>query len=570
MAAHRQPIAVVEFAEGLMVSNRRTGTLSLVSRDATRVESEFKLARQLSDLAIVPNSDLCVAADDRANEIVLLRVTDGQPQVLQRQTVAAQPVSVHCSADGTSLTVASLWAHQVSKWTIRRDGSSARLAASGVLDVPFAPRLQCLSPDGERLVLADAFGPNLAVIHLDAFQLEAVYQIPGHNVRGLVTSPDGQELLIAHQMLNDFIPTTRDHVFWGNVLTNLLRSIAWQQLLQAPAVPASSSLTPVKVYGSLVPLGQEGRASGDPEQVAVSSRGDTLVVIAGTGELAMRRPLERRFMRLHVGARPTALRVSADGRTAWVVNRFDDQLVVVDLDSWQVRRTLSVGLGPTAEWTLADRGERLFYDASLSLDGWFSCHSCHTDGHTCGLLNDNFGDDSLGAPKRIPSLLGTADTGPWAWNGRQSTLQDQVQKSLKLTMRGSGPWAHSPEVVDALVAYLQSLTPPPPPAVARGAVDAQAVERGRQVFAARSCHECHMPPHYTSSVAYDVGLTDQRGENRFNPPSLRGLSQRSRYFHDNRIGSLEELLTIHPRSDVSTEPMSAAERDDLVTFLLSL
>jgi cytochrome c peroxidase len=125
-------------------------------------------------------------------------------------------------------------------------------------------------------------------------------------------------------------------------------------------------------------------------------------------------------------------------------------------------------------------------------------------------------------------------------------------------------------VVDALVAYLQSLTPPPPPAVARGAVDAQAVERGRQVFAAQSCHECHMPPHYTSSVAYDVGLTDQRGENRFNPPSLRGLSQRSRYFHDNRIGSLEELLTIHPRSDVSTEPMSAAERDDLVTFLLSL
>ena len=55
--------------------------------------------------------------------------------------------------------------------------------------------------------------------------------------------------------------------------------------------------------------------------------------------------------------------------------------------------------------------------AKLAHDGWFSCHSCHTDGHTNSRLNDSLGDGSFGAPKRVLSLLGVNDTAPWAWNG---------------------------------------------------------------------------------------------------------------------------------------------------------
>ena len=47
-----------------------------------------------------------------------------------------------------------------------------------------------------------------------------------------------------------------------------------------------------------------------------------------------------------------------------------------------------------------------------------SCHSCHTDGHTNGQLNDNLSDfKTFGAPKRVLSLLGKRDTMPLAWNG---------------------------------------------------------------------------------------------------------------------------------------------------------
>ena len=40
-------------------------------------------------------------------------------------------------------------------------------------------------------------------------------------------------------------------------------------------------------------------------------------------------------------------------------------------------------------------------------DDWYSCHSCHTDGHTTGEIGGNtLGDGHYGAPKRIMTLLG--------------------------------------------------------------------------------------------------------------------------------------------------------------------
>ena len=65
-----------------------------------------------------------------------------------------------------------------------------------------------------------------------------------------------------------------------------------------------------------------------------------------------------------------------------------------------------ISLGARPELSAAERGEDLFYDARLSLQGWLSCHSCHTDGHSSGKLADTFSDTTFGTPKRILSLLG--------------------------------------------------------------------------------------------------------------------------------------------------------------------
>src|SRR5207245_9967750 len=118
-----------------------------------------------------------------------------------------------------------------------------------------------------------------------------------------------------------------------------------------------------------------------------------------------------------------------------------------------------VGRGLMGEANDIERGEQRFSDARLSHDGWFSCHSCHTDGHSNGLLADTLADGSYGTPKRVLSLLGVKDTGPWAWNGSMKDLPTQIRQSVESTLQGA---KLSPEQEGDLLAYLQMLAPAPP------------------------------------------------------------------------------------------------------------
>ena len=149
-----------------------------------------------------------------------------------------------------------------------------------------------------------------------------------------------------------------------------------------------------------------------------------------------------------------------------------------------------------------------------------SCQSCHTDGHSNGLNVDTIGDGGYGAPKRVPSLLGTGETGPWGWNGRIAHLDEQVHQSAVSTMQGV--WPTESEVAE-LSAYLRTLAAPRP--ISTASANQAALNRGRTLFDAR-CASCHAAPEYTSDQQYDVGLSDEVGRRQFNPPSLRGVSTR--------------------------------------------
>ena len=83
-----------------------------------------------------------------------------------------------------------------------------------------------------------------------------------------------------------------------------------------------------------------------------------------------------------------------------------------------------------------------------------SCHSCHSDGHTNGGVADTLGDGDYGAPKRVPTLLGVSESGPWAWNGSMRVLSDQIRKSLHTTLRASDV---TDKQVEALESFLRKL-----------------------------------------------------------------------------------------------------------------
>ncbi len=88
------------------------------------------------------------------------------------------------------------------------------------------------------------------------------------------------------------------------------------------------------------------------------------------------------------------------------------------------------------------------------------------------------------------------------------------------------------------------------------------------MFAAQQCSNCHRGPVYTTPETYDVGLKDANGLKHFNPPSLRGISQRGAYFHDNRAESLDDVLTVHQHG--VTQDLTPQQQADLIAFLQSL
>jgi cytochrome c peroxidase len=554
----RRPVAIVLADDGrtLLVANRRAGTISTIDLRQQRVVRETAVGKSLSDLQAVADGPFLLAVDDEAHELIALKQQGAEVLVAGRLKVSPYPVTVRVSGDGKQCYLASLWSRRLTAVDLARPAAdgSLRMTVRRTLDLTLAPRVQLPVRGDKKLLVADSFGGQLAIIDLERFALEGVRQLPAHNIRGLALSPDGRKVLVAHQILNDLAETTHNDVHWGVLLSNVVRWVVLDRLLTGQEGLLKDSQ--IQVTGDFQVAG------ADPTALAVTADGQVVVASAGVDQVAFGREGDYNLARVNVGKRPTALATGRDRRLVYVANTFSDSISVVDLDQFEARREIS--LGSQRPLTQAEHGELLFYNGRLSLDGWMSCHSCHTDGHSNGLLNDNLGDGSFGAAKRVISLLGVGDTAPWAWNGSVKNLEDQVRKSARTTMQGQEP---RDKDVQAIAAYLQTLEPAPPLGKFRS-VEPAAVERGREIFRRQECASCHEPATYAGKGAFDVGLPDKLGNRKFNPPSLRGVSQRGPYFHDNRAATLDEVFGKHQHQ--LTRELSAAELHDLVAFLQSL
>lgn len=554
-ARFREPVALGLRRDGteLYVANRRSGTLSVIDSRTSRVRAEYEVGRGLADLAVLPDGNCLLAVDQAADALLLLDVRGGTVHTVERQSVSADPVAVAVLPDGSSCVVASRWSRRLSVLELAGSSGSAqpRMKTTRTIDLPFSPRNLAFVRDGAWLVAADAFEGRLAVVDPRRGTVASIRSLPAHNIRGMAVTPDGESLLLAHQVLLPAARTTYEDIHWGLCINNDLRVINVGKLL------GSGSDSDMLQDSRQLHLGDPGNGSGDPSALAFDHAGHVIVALGGIDEVLIGTDPGILSYRPSVGRRPTAVAIDGEGRTAYVANSLDDSISVIDIRTGRRRETIL--LGPCPEPTPAERGRRLFSFAGLSHGGWMSCQSCHTDGHSNGQNSDTLGDGDFGAPKRVPSLFGVAATGPWGWDGRFERLEDQVRQSIESTMQGQDP---SQDQVADLVAYLRTLGPlsPRPPAE-------PAAARGRAVFQ-RECATCHAPPSYTSSRTYDVGIADEAGNRRFNPPSLRGVWLRTPLLHDGRARSLEDVLGKlgHPLG----AELTGEELADLVAFLKSL
>jgi cytochrome c peroxidase len=269
-----------------------------------------------------------------------------------------------------------------------------------------------------------------------------------------------------------------------------------------------------------------------------------------------------------LAGRPLAVAFLPGKDEVVLANYLLDAVQAVDARAGKVLRTVPLG-GPERPGP-ARQGEALFYDAGRSHNQWFSCHTCHADGHTCGLNFDTLNDDSYGNAKLTPSLRGVTRTGPWTWHGWQKDLGAAIKKSYTETMFGPEPTAAE---VKAVLAFLATLEHPPNPHLGADGKPTAAARRGGALFEGKArCARCHHGPEYTSEGSYDVKLEpDGSPYPRWNPPSLRGVWERGPYLHDGRARTLDELLTgPHAPEKLGGRALTPAERRDLVAFLNAL
>ncbi|MEK6236873.1 MAG: c-type cytochrome, partial [Planctomycetales bacterium] len=439
----REPASLVAQGDFILAGNRRSGTVSVINADEGRVVAEHQVARRIAHLVGIPNTQSVLVLDDADRRLFKATLGNDSANVKLIAEVPLGAVRLAVAPRRRQVFISGKWSRTVVALTL--DENWENVLKTRTVSTPFAPR-ELLLVDADRVLLAaDAFGGRIAVIDASEGKLIAVRELAGHNIRGLAASPDGKHLHVAHQKMPVRGLVDYEELHWGRLIVNTVQVLDARKFLDGDDSRMAK--------GWLDSQGDIGNGAGDPSAVATGARGLVAVALSGVGEVAVRRSGYAK--RIPVQSCPEALLVRGD--RLHVANRLSDSISVIDLDRGKLIQTMS--LGPTPELAAADRGERLFFDAKLSHDQWMSCHSCHTDGHTAGFVVDTLGDGDYGAPKLVPSLLGTRGTGPWSWTGASTTLAAQVRKTATTTMHGE---ELTPRQTDDLVAYLLSLKPPPP------------------------------------------------------------------------------------------------------------
>jgi cytochrome c peroxidase len=475
--------------------------------------------------------------------------------------VGPLPRGIVFSRDGATLHVAV--ADEVVQCDWKEKKVTHRLPAAR------EPRYLALSPDGRWLVGASSRSATVYCWEVRTGKLVWQRKIEdAFNLRGLAFTPDGKAVACAHGIRRSF-PVSRENIEKGWVIDSRLSLLPLDPNAQPPL--------------EQIALDTRGKAVGDPHGLAYTADGRHLAVTAaGTHELLLlgadHVPWtggepgdliedsllngEHKMRRIPLGGRPLTV-VPMGGSRLAVANYLLDAVQIVDAEAGKLIR--SIPLGAPAKLSPARLGESLFYDATRSHNQWFSCHTCHSDGHTCGLTFDTLNDDSYGNPKLTPTLRNVTKTGPWTWHGWQKDLGAAVKKSLTETMFGPEPTA---EETKALVAFLTTLDHPPNPNKTN-----DASKRGEALFRGKAnCIRCHKGEHYTSEGLYDVGLEPDGSPYRtWNPPSLRGVWERGPFLHDGRAPTLDAVLQKHHAPEkLGGEALTDEERKDLIAFLQSL
>jgi len=234
-------------------------------------------------------------------------------------------------------------------------------------------------------------------------------------------------------------------------------------------------------------------------------------------------------------------------------------------------------------------GRRLFNDRRLSRDGSIACSSCHdperafSDGRPVAI--GVFGRQGR---RNAPALINRGYGRSFFWDGRASTLEEQVLKPIQdpneMDMRLAEAAARvslTPEEISrALASFVRSILSGGSRFDRfingdRSALSAEE-QAGLQLFRGKAnCVACHVGPNFTderfhnSGVAWRDGRFQDGGrfavtgkaEDRgaFKTPTLREVARTAPDMHDGSLARLEDVIEYYDRA-AATETRGSIPR----------
>jgi YVTN family beta-propeller protein len=573
----------------------------------------------------------------------ILAVDTQSKQVVARAPVGHRPRGITLSPDGKTLYVSNAWSDTVSEvdvdsfqvkrtlntgWgpvglTTDRAGKTLYVAnsiadsvslidlASGTEIKRFSthryPEQVALSRDGRRVYVSNVL-PHLSpydqppvseLLALDATKQVVAERIlvPGViELRHIAEAPPGLGgyLLVPFVRPKNLGPLIQ--VSQGWVLTHGMAVV--RPALHEPAGEAQSKVTQVLLDDiDYYFAGNDGVAfTPDGHRAVVTSAEANFVSVLDTAKLARRLqqvPAEELadrldsattfvVARLGTGHNPTAVAVSPDGLRAYVANRLDDSLTVVDLARLQVASTIDLG-GPRS-LTPMRRGEQLFFSAKYCFQGQFACGTCHPNSHLDGLAW-NLETPQLGRDRVANrTLRGIRETAPYKWNGHNPDLATQCGPRIaKFLFRSEG--FNTPEL-EALVTYINNIPLAPNRHLGPDGQLTEAQERGKAIFyrdhtndgraipIQNRCYVCHpAETHYTNRISTEVrSATKYDTSGLLDTPQLERVYEDAPYLHNGEALTLEEIWTVFNNYDTHgiTSDMGKEQLNDLIEYLKTL
>lgn len=435
------------------------------------------------------------------------------------------------------------------------------------------PRSAVFSKDGKYLFVAnflpdrradaDYVAASVSVIEMKGFtKIRDIRLANGSNaVRGICITPDGKYVYASHNLGRYAVPTSQLYQGWMN--TSAFSVIDVERLACLGTVVADEPERGAAGIWGIVCNGEKLYVShSGTHDISVIDHKAMLRKLLDCPDkealgydLNFLYGLRRRIPLQGNGPRTMALY----GGRLYVPTYFADVLNILDVETNELT---AVALNPGREETDAQKGERLFNDASRCFQNWQSCNGCHPGGARSDGMNWDLMNDGVGNPKNCKSLLYSHPTPPSMISGIRETAEWAVRAGFRFIQF----FDVSEEDAACVDAYLKSLQAVPSPYLVNGELSEKA-RQGKKVFEKLKCGDCHSGIYYTDRKMHRIGQ-DVEFEKGWDTPTLREVWRTAPYLFDGRAATMHEVFSIH-RHGIDRK-VSRKEIEALTEFVNSL